>query len=229
MSDVINAVNTIDSDKNKKIKTPGEKEEELKKLKRYKVGSEKSFLYSLQNTKRLADLIKEHGGLIRYTPNKGISIDKASYEKMPEPIQTQFKYGLGKLEKYFSILYEADCQARAFNAYLYLLEMQYQKHIILNSTTKYAKVTLTEWRNCVSEVMALDSVHLDRIEKYLIDSGKLLYCWKRGTKCLISSMEKNGEKLNLKEDYRISFNEWMNTNRIVYLEMDVLKLAFPCR
>ncbi len=229
MSDVNNAVDTIDSDKNKKIKTPEEIEEELKKLKRYKVGSEKSFLYSLQNTKRLADLIKEHGGLIRYTPNKGISIDKASYEKMPEPIQTQFKYGLGKLEKYFSILYEADCQARAFNAYLYLLEMQYQKHIILNSPTKYAKVTLTEWRNCVSEVMALDSVHLDRIEKYLIDSGKLLYCWKRGTKCLISSMEKNGEKLNLKEDYRISFNEWMNTNRIVYLEMDVLKLAFPCR
>lgn len=42
-------------------------------------------------------------------------------------------------------------------------------------------------------------------------------------------MEKNGEKLNLKEDYRISFNEWMNTNRIVYLEMDLLKLAFPCR
>lgn len=222
---------TIDIKKpnKEKIKTPEEIEKELKKLKRYKVESEKSFLYSLQNTKRLADLIKEHGGIIRYTPDKGISIDKISYERMPEPIQAQFKYGLGKLEKYFSILYEADCQARAFNAYLYLLEMQYQKHIILNSPTKYAKVTLTEWRNCVSEVMALDSVHLDRIEKYLIDSGELLYCWKRGTKCLTSSMEKNGEKLNLKEDYRISFNEWMNTNRIVYLEMDVLKLAFPCR
>lgn len=222
---------TIDIKKpnKEKIKTPKEIEKELKNLKRYKVESEKSFLYSLQNTKRLADLIKEHGGVITYTPNKGISIDKASYEKTPEPIQTQFKYGLKNLEKYFSILYEADCQARAFNAYLYLLEMQYQKHIILNSPTKYAKVTLTEWRNCVSEVMALDSVHMDRIEKYLIDSGKLLYCWKRGTKCLTSSMEKNGEKLNLKEDYRISFNEWMNTNRIVYLEMDVLKLAFPCR
>lgn len=134
MSDADNAVDIIDSDKNKKIKTPKEIEKELKKLKRYKVESEKSFLYSLQNTKRLADLIKEHGGLISYTPNKGISIDTVSYEKMPEPIQTQFKYGLKHLEKYFSILYEADCQARAFNAYLYLLEMEYQK---LNSHQKF--------------------------------------------------------------------------------------------
>jgi len=228
MCDTDKTINTESLNK-EKIKTPKEIEKELKKIKRYKVESEKAFFYSLKNTKRLADLIKEHGGVISYTPNKGISIDKASYDKMPEPIQTQFKYGLGKLEKYFSILYEADCQARAFNAYLYLLEMQYQKHRILNSPIKYAKVTLTEWRNCLLKEVALDSKHVDQIERHLIESDKLIYCWKRGTKCLTSSMEKNGEKLNLKEDYRISFNEWMNTNRIVYLEMDVLKLAFPCR
>jgi hypothetical protein len=229
MCDTDKTINTESLNKDKQIKTPKEIEKELKKLNRYKVESEKAFFYSLKNTKRLADLIKEHGGVISYTPNKGISIDKTSYEKMPEPIQTQFKYGLGKLEKYFSILYEADCQARAFNAYLYLLEMQYQKHRILNSPIKYAKVTLAEWRNCLLKEVALDSKHVDQIERHLIESDKLIYCWKRGTKCLTSSMEKNGEKLNLKEDYRISFNEWMNTNRIVYLEMDRLKLAFPCR
>lgn len=223
------AINAESPDEETKIKTPEQIEKELRKIKRLEAVREESYVFSLSHAKRLAALVREHGGMIRYIPNHGISIDKISCSRMPEPIQTQLNYGLKNLGKYFAFLHEADSQACAFNAYLYLLEMKRQKYRILDIPVSEAKVTLDEWRNCILKEITADPGHLNKIENRLIQSGKLILSLHGSQQCLISAMEANGEELNLKEDYRISFNEWMNTDRVIFMEIEHLKLAFPCK
>jgi len=223
------AINVESPDKEKKVKTPEQIEKELRKIKRMETDREQSYILSLSNAKRLEALVREHGGVIRYIPNHGVSIDKITCSRMPEPIQTQLNYGLKNIEKYFALLHEADSQACAFNAYLYLLEMKRQKYRILDIPAREAKVTLDEWRNCILKEIAADPGHLNKIENLLIQSGKLILSLHGGQQCLISAMEANGEELNLKEDYRISFNEWMNTDRVIFMEIEHLKIAFPCK
>jgi hypothetical protein len=43
----------------------------------------------------------------------------------------------------------------------------------------------------------------------------------------MSDVEKKGEGLCLKDDYKISFSEWLKTDRSISLEMSDLNLTFP--
>ncbi|WP_336938409.1 hypothetical protein [Acinetobacter modestus] len=182
----------------------------------------------LKEAQSIVNEVNQYGGDgFTYNFDDGLSVDPLIFKRLPEPLQTRVLNEIKSINRLFQISYELELQTRLYNAYFYLMEMKWQKYKILNIPLTEARITAQEWREyALNEIICCQGAII-KIENSLITRGQFIYYYHNDTQYIMSDVEKKGEGLYLKDDYKISFKEWLKTDRSISLEMSDLNLTFP--
>ncbi|WP_087548209.1 hypothetical protein [Acinetobacter sp. WCHA39] len=182
----------------------------------------------LKEAQNIVNEVNQYGSNgFTYNFDDGLSVDPLIFKRLPEPLKTRVLNEIKSINRLFQITYELELQTRLYNAYFYLMEMKWQKYKILNIPLTEARITAQEWREyALNEIICCQGAII-KIENSLITRGQFIYYYHNDTQYIMSDVEKKGEGLYLKDDYKISFSEWLKTDRSISLEMSDLNLTFP--
>ncbi|MCH7328963.1 hypothetical protein [Acinetobacter modestus] len=182
----------------------------------------------LKEAQNIVNEVNQYGSNgFTYNFDDGLSVDPIIFKRLPEPLQTRVLNEIKSINRLFQISYELELQTRLYNAYFYLMEMKWQKYKILNIPLTEARITAQEWREyALNEIICCQGAII-KIENSLITQGQFIYYYHDDIQYIMSDVEKQGERLCLKDDYKISFSEWLKTDRSISLEMSDLNLTFP--
>lgn len=182
----------------------------------------------LKEAQSIVNEVNQYGSNgFTYNFDDGLSVDPLIFKRLPEPLKTRVLNEIKSINRLFQISYELELQTRLYNAYFYLMEMKWQKYKILNIPLTEARITAQEWREyALNEIICCQGAII-KIENNLITRGQFIYYYHNDTQYIMSDVEKQGERLYLKDDYKISFSEWLKTDRSISLEMSDLNLTFP--
>jgi hypothetical protein len=182
----------------------------------------------LKEAQNIVNEVNQYGSNgFTYNFDDGLSVDPLIFKRLPEPLQTRVLNEIKSINRLFQISYELELQTRLYNAYFYLMEMKWQKYKILNIPLTEARITAQEWREyALNEIICCQGAII-KIENSLITRGQFIYYYHDDIQYIMSDVEKQGETLCLKDDYKINFSEWLKTDRSISLEMSDLNLTFP--
>ncbi|ENU27957.1 hypothetical protein [Acinetobacter modestus] len=182
----------------------------------------------LKEAQNIVNEVNQYGSNgFTYNFDDGLSVDPLIFKRLPEPLKTRVLNEIKSINRLFQISYELELQTRLYNAYFYLMEMKWQKYKILNIPLTEARISAQEWREyALNEIICCQGAII-KIENNLITRGQFIYYYHNDTQYIMSDVEKQGERLFLKDDYKISFSEWLKTDRSISLEMSDLNLTFP--
>ena len=181
---------------------------------------------NIKNTLRLLKEVSKYGRF-SYNFDDGLSMDPIVFNRMPELLQHRVKSECRNISRLYEILYECELKSYLYNAYFYLLELKRQKYKVLGISLNDARITVQEWRDYVLNHIFPYMDAIRKIENDLINNKQFFYYECDGIQYIKSDLEMEGIPLLLKDDYEITFKDFLHSNRAVSMEMSEFNLSFP--